>query len=932
MKLIALTLLLSVSCVFLFAQSNPYTVKGKVTDTAASYTMVNSTVTILNQKDSTLVKFSRVNQEGTFQLNNLRAGKFILLVTYPGYADYVEEFMLDSVKPNKEFNHVNLLLKSTLLENVIIQGKVAAIKIKGDTTEFNAGSYNIQPNSKVEDLLKQLPGMQVDKDGNITAQGKAVKKVLVDGEEFFGDDPTLVTKNIRADMVDKVQLYDKKSDEAAFTGVDDGVENKTINIKLKEDKKNGYFGKVDIGAGTDKFYQGQAMINIFKGKQRISGYGIFGNTGRTGLGWEDSDKYGGNANAEYIDGGVYITSSDDDIEGWDGRYSGRGIPVAKTGGLHFENKWNADKFGLNTNYKIGSLGVKGNSSNLTQNILPQDANGVSRTINSASGQKFDNFTFRQKIDATLTFQIDTTSTLKVLLDGTKKETKTKNEFNSFSSRADSSLINTGDRKLSNNGNQDIFNVSTFYTKKLKKKGRTLSANLSGSWNRNRSEGYLDSKNEFFNEAEQLDSVRNINQFKKNNAVSSVFTSNITYTEPVNKVVSLVFNYGLNINNSTSDKKSFNQSGSGAYDQLDPLFSNNFELNQLANQGGATVNLKKEKANISFGTKVSAVQFKQLDVYRNLSFNRNFINWNPSASYRYRFSQQKSLSVRYYGYTSQPSISQIQPIRENTDPLNVTIGNPDLDPSFFSNFSVSYNSYKILTDQYIYLYGSYSFTANPISNTTFTDAAGNNTYKAINLSETPTNFWLNASTSKKLKVIGISVGLELSASGSKNFSMINGVLATTRSNNYAPQLSLSQSKDKYDFRLSAGPSYRDIRSSLPSSTNNQGWGATGNGSFSVKLPGKIVIASDAQYEYTAKTQTFNQDFERTIVNASIAKKFFKTENLQIRISGNDLLNQNVGFDRSSSNNMFIENRYTTIQRYFMGSLIWDFNKMGGSAKK
>jgi len=932
MKLIALTLLLSVSCSFLFAQSNPYSVRGKVTDTAASYTMVNSTVTILNQKDSTLVKFSRVNQEGTFQLSNLRAGKFILLITYPGYADYVEEFMLDSLKPNKDFRDVNLLLKSTLLENVIIQGKAAAIKIKGDTTEFNAGSYNIQPNSKVEDLLKQLPGMQVDKDGNITAQGKAVKKVLVDGEEFFGDDPTLVTKNIRADMVDVVQLYDKKSDEAAFTGVDDGVENKTINIKLKEDKKNGYFGKIDIGAGTDKFNQGQAMINIFKGKQRISGYGIFGNTGRTGLGWEDSDKYGANGNTEYIDGGIYITSSDDDIEGWDGRFSGRGIPVAKTGGLHFEDKWNADKFGLNTNYKIGSLGVKGTNSNLTQNILPQDANGISRTINSASGQKFDNYIFRQKIDATLTFQLDTTSTLKVTIDGTKKETKTKAEFNSFSSRADSSIINTGDRKISKDGNEDLFNMNAFYTKKLKKKGRTLSATLSQSLTRNKSEGYLDSKNEFFNEAEQLDSVRNINQFKKNNALSSVFSSNITYTEPVSKAISIILNYGVNINNSTSDKKSFNKSGTGFYDQLDPLFSNNFELNQLANQGGANINIKKEKANISFGTKLSAVQFKQLDLYQNKSFNRNFINWNPSASYRYRFSQQKSLSVRYYGYTSQPSISQIQPIRENTDPLNITIGNPDLDPSFNSNFSLSYNSYKILTDQYIYLYGSYSFTANPITNTTFTDAAGNNTYKAINLNETPTNFWINASTSKKLKGIDLSVGIELSASGSKNYSMINGVLATTRSNNYAPQLSLSQSKDKYDFQLAAGPSYRDIRSSLPSSTNNQGWGATGNGSFSVKLPGKIVIASDAQYEYTAKTQTFNRDFERMILNASIAKKFFKTENLQIRISGNDLLNQNVGFDRSSSNNMFTENRYTTIQRYFMGSLIWDFNKMGGTAKK
>ncbi|MEJ7557254.1 MAG: outer membrane beta-barrel family protein [Pedobacter sp.] len=931
MKFASLTLLFSLSVAVSFAQSNPYLIKGKVTDTAASYSMVNSTVTILNQKDSTLVKFSRVKQEGTFQIDNLGSGKFILLITYPGYADYIEQFALDSLKPAKDFNAINLLLKSTLLENVIIQGKAAAIKIKGDTTEFNAGSYNIQPNSKVEDLLKQLPGMQIDKDGNITAQGKSVKKVLVDGEEFFGDDPTLVTKNIRADMVDKVQLYDKKSDEAAFTGVDDGVENKTINIKLKEDKKNGYFGKVDLGVATDKFYQGQAMINIFKGKRRISGYGIFGNTGRTGLGWEDRDKYSGSRGMQF-DAGVYYINGGDDFEGWNGRYDGRGIPTTKTGGLHFEDKWNKDKFGLNTNYKIGSLGVKGSSSNLTQNILPQDANGVSRTINSASGQQFDNSTFRQKLDATLIFQLDTTSTLKLMIDGTRKETKTREEFMSYSSRADSSLINTGDRTITNDGDQDLFNVSAFYTKKLKKKGRTIAATLAQSLNRNKSEGFLNSKNEFFNETEQSDSVRNINQFKTNNSLSSVLNTNLTYTEPITKATSLALNYGLNYNKSTSDKRSFNPSGTGLYDKLDPLFSNNFELNQLANQGGATVNYKKNKTYISVGAKVSAVQFKQLDLYQNKRFDRNFINWNPGALYQYRFSQQKSLSVRYYGSTSQPSISQIQPIRENTDPLNVTIGNPDLDPSFSSNISVNYNSYKILTDQYLYFYGSYYFTTNPITNTTFTDAAGNNTYRAINLGETPTNFYLNGSTSKKIKAIELSVGIDVSANGSKNYSMINAVLATTRSNNYSTSLSISQNKDKYDFKLSGGPSYNDIRSSLPSSTNNQGWGAIGNASFNIKLPGKIQISSDGQYEYTAKTQTFNQDFERAIINASIAKKFFKSENLQIRISGNDLLNQNVGFDRSASNNMFVENRYTTIQRYFMGSIIWDFNKMGGTAKK
>ena len=217
MKLYYAVLLLCFSAMSVFAQDSN-SIKGFVVDTAYTTRLINSSVSVLNTKDSTLVKFTRVNSNGAFNLANLKNGKYILLVTYPGYADYVENFAIDSLNRQKDFGKVNLTLKARLLQDVIIKGTAAAIKIKGDTTEFNAAAFTIQPNSKVEDLLKQLPGIQVDKDGKITAQGQTVNKVLVDGEEFFGDDPTLVTKNIRGDMVDKVQLYDKASDQAAFTG------------------------------------------------------------------------------------------------------------------------------------------------------------------------------------------------------------------------------------------------------------------------------------------------------------------------------------------------------------------------------------------------------------------------------------------------------------------------------------------------------------------------------------------------------------------------------------------------------------------------------------------------------------------------------------------------------------------------------------------
>ncbi|MGY4383592.1 hypothetical protein ACVWYN_000611 [Pedobacter sp. UYP24] len=929
MKTLSLFLLSFLVSTCIFAQ-NPYAIKGTVTDTAATYKMVNSAVTIINQKDSTLVGFTRANAEGIFSLPNLKAGKFILLITYPGYADYAEEFALDSVKHLRDFGQVNLMLKSTLLQGVIIKGKVAAIKIKGDTTEFNAGSYTIQANDKVEDLLKQLPGITIDKDGKITAQGKTVNKVLVDGEEFFGDDPTLVTKNLRADMVDKVQLYDKKSDQATFTGIDDGVKDKTINIKLKEDKKNGYFGKLEVSGGTDKFYGAQAMFNLFKGKQRFSGYGITGNTGTVGLGWNDNSKYSSSGAVTEVseDGDVMMyMEGGDELDSWDGRYNGQGIPTAKVGGLHYENKWNSDKYSLNTNYKIGSIGVKGSRNTLTQNNLPTGL------LNNNSDQLFDNQMFRQKLDATYTIRIDSTSTLKFTIDGTNRNSKTNDQFGSSNRRGDSTLLNTGSRFLNNDEDQQLFNAGVLWTKKHKKKGRTISLNIKQSLSKSDAGGNLLSTNQFFNTAGIIDSTQHINQYKTNNTESSVTNANLTYTEPLTKQISLTLNYGLNINNTNSNRKSYNQSASGSYNILDPLFSNDYQFDQLSNQGGANFNYRKEKTTIRLGTKLNAVSFNQTDGYTSQSFKRDFINWNPQASYQYRFSQQRSISIDYSGRTDQPQIGQIQPIRVNTDPLNITLGNPNLRPSFSNNINAYYSAYKILTEQSIWISASYGVETNSITNSTNTDAAGKSTYQSINIKDkNPTSFNFYASTDKKIKALDINLGLELNGNGNTSYNMVNDVLNQSRYADVYGKFYMRKNKEKkYSLSAGVGPAYTTIVSSLQNS-GSKGWGLDANYYFNFYLPGKIELNSDGVYTYKAQTQAFNDRLERFIINAGISKKFLKTEALRLSLKANDLFNQNNGFTRYASGNMITQSKFTTIKRYFMGSISWDFNKMGAAPKK
>src|SRR3569833_2189967 len=429
-----------------FAQNN-YSAKGVAADSVERVKLHNTSIAILDAKDSILVKYTRAGADGSFNISGLNKGKYILLASYPNYADYTEAFSLDSAHQVHNFGNLNMSPKSRLLQEVIVKGTASQMKIKGDTTEFNARAFATQPNAKVEDLLRQLPGITVDKDGKITAQGETVGKVLVDGEEFFGDDPTLVTKNIRADMVAKVQLYDKKSDQATFTGIDDGQRTKTLNIKLREDKKNGYFGKVDAGYGTNNYYEGELLYNKFKANEKFSVYGTIGNDGKSGLGWQDAQKYGGGSdNVQIIDGGgiMIFGGGGDDLESFNGNYSGKGTPIARTGGAHFDQKFNNDKESVNVNYKVGSLTLDGTDNTISQNFAPSFA------INSNSTQNYHNYMFRQKLDITTNIKIDTTSDLRIHVDGTLKNSDTHSTYDDMeTSNQDGSLLNKSTHSIDN---------------------------------------------------------------------------------------------------------------------------------------------------------------------------------------------------------------------------------------------------------------------------------------------------------------------------------------------------------------------------------------------------------------------------------------------------------------------------------------------------
>jgi hypothetical protein len=516
-----------------------------------------------------------------------------------------------------------------------------------------------------------------------------------------------------------------------------------------------------------------------------------------------------------------------------------------------------------------------------------------------------------------------------MADGTAKHSTTKSDYEAQSYLNDA-LVNTSDRNITNQVDAKVFNASAFYTKKFKKKGRTFSWNVSDAYNESNAKGNLYSKVDYFdNSGVQNGTPQITDQYKTNEITSNALTSNMTYTEPLSKSFSVILNYGLGIDNSSADRKSFNNTG-GQYTMLDSTYSNNYQLNQLSNQGGAILNYQRKKITFNFGTKVTDVSFKQTNEYTQDVYKRNFINWSPQANFRYKISQMSGFSVNYSGKATQPTVDQIQPVRVNTDQLNEFVGNPGLTPSFTSRINANYNSYKVLADQYVFFYGDYSFTTNPIVNNTVTTALAHSTTQYVNLNRTPYNFYYGLDFGRKIG--GIGIGLSLNGNGNKNYNISNGDVNIITANTYSAQLRVQKYVEKkYDFNLSFGPSLTYSGSSLQSGNNN-GHGYTGRGGFSFYLPWKLTVSSDGDYQYNSKTETFNQDYSRFLWNARLEKSFDKEEKFKVALICNDILNQNSGFERTSSGVLITQDRYTTIKRYFMVSVIWNFNKVGGAVEK
>ena len=919
MRTLLLGLIFLIPAIAGFSQSS---IKGIVKDSSENRNLLNTVVSVLNKKDSILVKFTRADKNGNFKIENNKAGSYILLITHPYMGDYFDNIDIVA-NQDLELGNVYLTPKSKLLSEVIVRSG-SPIKIKGDTLVYTADSFKVRPGANVEELLRRLPGITVDKSGQITAMGERVKKVLVDGEEFFGSDPGIATKNLRADAVQEVQVFDKKSDQAEFTGIDDGVRDKTINLKMK--KMAGYFGKVELGGGLKDKYDNSVMANFFQNKRKIAGYGIMSNTGQTNLDWQDAQNYGGSDNITSgmtDDGGMFITVSGGDDNYWGGR---NGIPRNWNAGFHYSNKFNKEKNSFNSGYKFSKVISPGETRTFSETFLPgQDpwsSNSISKNRTS---------TDKHAVNMTVEFNLDSNNSIKWTSRFNNNSSLSNVDYYSETLDENDDFINNSTRRSTTNSDKNNVASSVLWRHKFKKIARTLSINTDFNWSRSKSNGLLYSLNNYYNNG-VFNFRDTTDQENITDITNNTISTKISYTEPLAKDFYVELSYGFTYNNNQNDRLTNVKNINGKYEDMVDSLSNFFVFNRTQNTPGVNFRINKKKHNITFGTAVDINEFEKKDLSKDTITNYNFVNIIPRASYTYKIKANESLRINYNGSTTAPSPEQLQPTRINTDPLNIYIGNPDLKQSFRSNIGLNYNYYNVLKEKNFFANMNYAFTDNAfVQSSTIDNSTGKRTYQTVNADG---NSYFNINVMYGFKIKGFSWRNDIGPSFNLNRSVeyINGVKNINSTKMYQLQLGTSSYKqEKHMVWISARVGWNDSKSSVNTNANADYWSITLNGSGSKTIAKKWDIGSDINLQMRQKDPRFPQNNNFTTWNGFITKRFFKENQFELKLQVNDILNENRGYNRNFSSYSFTETYYQTLRRFWLLTATWNISKNGKPAK-
>ena len=894
-------------CCLLPISAHDAVINGVLVDSQDTTELMEATVRLLMAtKDSTMVKGTTTDMNGVFNIKGVKPGKYLLRFSYLGYNDLIKHVTIGEDGRDVNMGVVTMDPNTILLKETVVMGVKSPIVVKEDTIEFNADTYKTQANAVVEDLLKRLPGVEIGSDGKITANGKEVKKILIDGKEFFSDDPTVASKNIPADMINKLQVIDRKSDLARLTGVDDGDDETVINLTVKKGMNNGWFGTVNAGYGTDDRYAGNVMINHFRDGNQFTILGGGNNTNNLGFGDGASGRF----------------------QRWGGD---RGVTTSQYAGLNFNiGSKEDDHFRVGGDIMYSHSDRDTRTSTARQNLLTDSVSYYD--ANTAARDKSHNL----RGDFRIKWEIDTCNTLDI---------RPNFSFNfNKSERNDSSLTRAGDAALTrvnrslsnffNDGKSFEWGTRLIYNHKVAShpgRSQSLMLNYSYSNVREDADTYTDNTYYLLTDQDQL-----IDQTANNRRKTHSITGRLSWTEPIGDIKNarfLEFSYRGNFRSTTSDKMVYDNTREGIWpsgtvtdQEWNESLSNSFR-NKFFNQEFSLGFRQVRKAyNLNVGISVNSAMSKSKDLINSARDIKERWAWSvaPYARFRYKFTETRNLNFFYRMRAQQPSISQLQPVADVSNPLNVITGNPELKPTFNHNINLRFGDFAQGAQRSIMAMMNVDFAQNSIVSTVSTDeltGARFTSYTNVG------GVW----SAMAMNMLSFPFGSQktwyftshLFARYGVTKSVTNGV--ENRSNtlrlNYSPGLAFRNSV----FDIELRPTYgfqNTTTSALKSNTRNiNTWGGMFNGTYSA--PFGLVISTDLRYSTTSGYSAgYNSD--QWIWNGSVAYQFLREKQAAVTLSVYDILGQRKNIYRNVTGDYIEDVFYNSLGRYGMLTFTYRFN--------
>lgn len=894
-----------------FAQQSGVNVTGSVVEQGSDTPIEQATVRLLNVKDSAMVRGVVSSRNGSFTLKNVKKGSYLLHITFIGYDPLYQPLQITGKKNPVNVGKLELSDGAIELGEAVVIGKAPEVTVRNDTVEYNADSYKVTEGSVLEDLLKKMPGVEVDSEGKITVNGKEVKKVMVDGKEFFSDDPKVASKNLPAKMIDKLQVLDKKSDMAQMTGFDDGEEETVINLTVKPGMKQGWFGNAYGGYGSKDRYEGNAMVNRFVNNDQITFMGGANNTNNMGFSDLASTMFSGMGGGGGRRGGFG---------------AGSGITSSGNAGLNFSKEFKPDKLTLGGNTRYSHSDNDARSKSDRQNILPGDSSSYDNS-EAMSRTKSDNF----GVDFRLEWKPDTMTQLIFRPSFSLSHSMNDNFSDATTLDNERDTVNTNKSSNYSESNGYNLNASIDFSRKLNNKGRVFSATLSGGNSDSYSDGMNRSDIVYFN---QTDALKNsiIDQRSRYDNKGFNYRAYVSWVEPIGHNNFIQATYSISQRKQEALKNVYNQDADGIYNVLDSAYSQSYRNNFISQRACLSFKSQRAKFNYTIGLNLDPSYSSSENFVGDTTLSkitRKVVNLSPMAQFNYMFDKRTNLRIMYNGRTSQPSMTQLQPVADISDPTNITIGNPDLNPRYTNNVFIRFQQFTPEKQRAFMIMANGSYIINDIvSYTSYNQETGvkTTTYKNVNGNYSG-NVRMMLNTPLKNKKFSINSMTMASFANSNGY--INEEKNTNRNLILSERGGVDFRSSYLDLGVNGNIRYNATSNSLQKENNQNTFNYGAGGYTTIYLPLNFKIESDVNW---STNSGYGDGFKQNEVlwNASASKSFLKNNQGTLRFKIYDILQQRSNISRSVTASYIQDSEYNTLGSYFMVHFIYRFSIFKGGA--